>query len=205
MKESVRVWPLKEKLKSAPVLKTARLCLRPAIMDDFAQWHDVRGRNQGFLKAYEPAWPPSCLTKEFFERRTQRLTRDWMEDRCYAFLILKDDNATLLGGININNVARGAAQYGSLGYWLDRETQGRGVMYEAAFAVLGYAFTSLQLERMNAATLPHNDKSKNMLKKLGFVEEGFAKSYIQIDGQRQDHVLFGLNAADFLSAPGHNR
>ena len=183
-----------------PVLKTARLCLRPAQMSDYAQWHDVRQRNQDFLKSYEPTWPPSCLSEEFFTRRTQRLTQDWQEDRCYAFLILKDDNISLLGGININNVARGAAQYGALGYWLDEQSQGQGIMHEAATAILKYAFTSLQLERMNAATLVRNHKSMNMLKKLGFTEEGLAKAYIQIDGLRQDHVLFGLNAPDFLRA-----
>jgi ribosomal-protein-alanine N-acetyltransferase len=55
---------------------------------------------------------------------------------------------------------------------------------------------------MNAATLPHNRKSQTMLLRLGFSEEGFAKKYIQIDGRRQDHILYGLDAADFSGATG---
>lgn len=200
----MHVWPLKDKAKVVPVVRTARLVLRPAQMDDFLAWQEVRGRNQEFLKPYEPAWPSASLTKEFFARRAQRLMQDWLEDRCYAFLIF-DHDQKLLGGININNVVRGAGQYAALGYWLDEDAQGKGIMREAAQGVLHYAFTDLHLERMNAATLPHNHKSMNMLRKLGFAEEGYAKAYIQIDGKRQDHVLFGLNAADFLSAAGNTR
>ena len=71
------------------------------------------------------------------------------------------------------------------------------MMTQAARAVLSYAFTDLRLQRINAATLEHNNKSRKMLERLGFREEGFAKAYIQIAGIRQDHVLYGLNADDF--------
>lgn len=137
-------------------------------------------------------------------RRAARLAREWEQDRTYAFLIFLKEGR-LAGGLNINNVSRGAANYGALGYWLDESLQGNGYMTEAGFAVLEYAFSALQLSRMNAATLPHNHKSRAMLHRLGFVEEGFAKNYIQIDGRRQDHVLFGLNAPDFSGAPGDTR
>lgn len=182
----------------APVcrLETARLILRPAALEDYLQWRKVRAENYDYLKPYEPAWPPKCLEEEFFSCRVARLNRDWMEDRTYALLVfLKDE--ILIGGMNINNVARGAAQYGSLGYWLAENAQGHGYMTEAAAATLHHAFTELAFERINAATLPHNEKSKSMLKRLGFAEEGFAKSYVQIDGVRADHVLFGLTVEDY--------
>ncbi len=194
------VWPLRDKQSDAPPdirLETQRLVLRPAYAGDYAQWKLVRSRNYDYLKPFEPSWPPACLSQAFFERRVKRLTNDWKDDRTYAFVILLKGKEALVGGLNINNVARGAANYGSLGYWLDEEMQGQGYMTEAGFTVLDYAFSSLRLSRMNAATLPHNDKSRAMLERLGFVEEGFAKNYIQIDGCRQDHVLFGLNETDF--------
>ena len=180
------------------VLQTPRLTLRPATMDDLAQWQTVRGLNQAYLKPYEPTWPEQALDQEFFARRVARLTQDWRDDRTYSFLILREDR--LIGGININNVTRGAAQYAALGYWLDEMSQGNGYMTEAGAAVLHYAFVHLGLQRMNAAALPANRRSRAMLARLGFAEEGFAKAYIQINGQRQDHVLYGLNADDYISA-----
>lgn len=198
------IWPAKQKSVSSgtidTVLKTPRLCLRPAALDDYQQWRDVRSSNMGFLKPYEPAWPENALEPDIFKRRVQRLNQDWLSDSMYAFLILKNNDGSLIGGININNVTRGAAQYAALGYWLDQAHQRQGYMTEAADAVLEFSFQALKLNRMNAATLPHNHKSRAMLERLGFVEEGFARKYIQINGTRQDHILYGLNADDFSGA-----
>ena len=203
------IWPLREKLADAPFpdaeLTTSRLVLRPAVNGDYPQWEFVRQRNYSYLKPFEPAWPSGCLKPEFFARRVKRLADDWRNDRTYAFLIFLKDTQTLAGGLNINNVSRGAANFASLGYWIDQDLQGNGYMTEAGFGVLNYAFSKLRLARMNAATLLHNEKSRAMLQRLGFVEEGFAKNYIQIDGRRQDHVLYGLNAFDFSGAAGNTR
>lgn len=197
------VWPLRDKNSDAPPdvrIETDRLVLRPAYAGDYPQWKFVRSRNYDYLKPFEPAWSAGCLSKDFFERRVKRLTDDWNNDRTYAFVLIHKEEGSLIGGLNINNVSRGAANFGSLGYWLDESAQGQGYMTEAGFAVLGHAFSTLHFSRMNAATLAHNQKSRTMLERLGFAEEGFAQKYIQIDGRRQDHVLFGLNAEDFLGA-----
>jgi ribosomal-protein-alanine N-acetyltransferase len=195
------LWPSRNRLSRPGQIKltSERVYLRPALVSDYPQWAKVRGRNRDYLMPFEPAWPEDSLDQDFFRRRVVRLDHDWLTDRTYAFLIF-DLVGGLIGGININNVVRGAAQQATLGYWLDEAKQGQGYMTEAGLVVLDYAFRPLQLARMNAATLVHNDKSKAMLKRLGFVEEGFARAYIQINGLRQDHILFGLNAGDFLRA-----
>lgn len=198
------MWPRIRKQQDAGIdvrLETGELILRPARIEDCDEWIDVRRKNKAYLEPFEPCWPDGCLTEEFFIRRVERLNRDWRADYTYAFLIFEKENQALIGGININNVMRGAGQMGSLGYWIDEDYQGRGWMTQSTRAVLTFAFSSLRLARMNAATLPHNQKSRNMLARLGFVEEGFAKAYIQINGKREDHVLYGLNGEDFLRAP----
>lgn len=167
---------------------------------DCVQWVSVRRKNRDFLKPFEPSWPQGGIDEDYFHRRLSRLARERDLDHTYAFLIFTCEEA-LIGGININNVSRGAAQFASLGYWLDEQSQGFGYMGEAGMAVLDYAFHALLLDRMNAATLPENEKSKALLKRWGFREEGFAKAYIQIDGIRRDHILFGMNKADFSGTP----
>lgn len=174
------------------------LILRPTILGDCDEWIAVRRQNQSYLKPFEPTWPDDALTPEFFMRRLTRLARDWQEDRTYAFLIFHKGTNRLIGGININNVTRGAAQYASLGYWIDQDMQGKGYMREAGQEIVKFCFEKLRLSRINAACMPHNDRSKNLLLSLGFTQEGFAKRYIQINGYREDHILFGYNAEDYL-------
>jgi ribosomal-protein-alanine N-acetyltransferase len=194
-------WPRKNPPPKNPdVLTTPRLRLRPAVISDFAAWKEIREKNRAYLQPFEPAWPEAVLEESFFRRRVERLTADFEHDRTYAFLIFCDSN--LIGGININNVTRAAAQFASLGYWLDEASQGQGYMTEAAQAVCGFAFSRLRLMRLNAATLPHNRKSRMMLERVGFREEGYAPEYLQIDGRWQDHVLYGLPKGMNLGAPG---
>jgi [ribosomal protein S5]-alanine N-acetyltransferase len=184
------------------ILVADDVVLRPAISDDCREWLTVRRKNALYLRPYEPAWPADALTPEFFVRRLSRLSRDWQEDRSYGFLIIHKDTGELIGGINVNNVTRGAAQYATLGYWIDESLQGKGYMRQAGQEVLRFCFEKLALGRVNAACMPHNLRSKNLLLKLGFVEEGFARRYLQINGKREDHILFGLNVDDYLRGAG---
>lgn len=181
----------------AVLLKGARVAARPPALTDWPQWAEVRGRNRDFLKPYEPTWPENCLSRGFFERRLQKQAQDWRLGLGYSFLIFRNDSGALLGGININNVCRGAAQYATLGYWLDEREQGKGYMIEALRLVIGYGFSHLQLHRFNAGCLAGNERSARLLERLGFAEEGFAKKFVQIDGRWQDHRLFGLPCEDW--------
>jgi ribosomal-protein-alanine N-acetyltransferase len=196
------MWPLKRKSPVADEafeIVTERLVLRPAQESDYPQWRDVRDQNYAYLKPFEPTWPKNCLERDFFQRRVERLNADWHEDRCYAFLILSREGM-LLGGMNINNITRGAGQFATLGYWIEQQSQGKGYMREAGHGILNFAFRNIMLQRINAACLVRNERSRNLLLSLGFEEEGFARSYIQIDGKRQDHILFGLNADTYSGA-----
>ena len=59
-------------------------------------------------------------------------------------------------------------------------------------AALKYAFNELELNRVMANYMPGNERSGNLLKKLGFSEEGLAKKYLKINGRWEDHVLTSL-------------
>ncbi|MNT85455.1 putative ribosomal N-acetyltransferase YdaF [compost metagenome] len=69
---------------------------------------------------------------------------------------------------------------------------GQGLMSEAVGVSLPFVFDTLDLHRIHAAFLPGNAASRRVLEKNGFVEEGFAEKYLQINGRWEDHVLMGL-------------
>ena len=191
------LWPQKKTDTPQPPdvkLESFRLLVRTPSLNDWPDWARIRGKNRNFLKPLEPRWAEDCLTRDFFIRRLRRQKRDWEEGRTYSFLIIRKDEDRLIGGINLNHVCRGAAMHAQLGYWLDEDQQGQGYMAEAARLVIRYAFEDLKLRRINAACLPDNARSVRLLEKLSFKEEGFAKAYLQIDGQWRDHKLFGLGA-----------
>ena len=70
----------------------------------------------------------------------------------------------------------------------------QGYMYDAVKALVPFIFSTLGLHRIEAACLPSNDPSKNLLTKVGFRQEGLALRYLQINGEWRDHLLFALLA-----------
>lgn len=173
-------------------LQGFRIVARPVRASDYPEWQRVRSLNEQRLKPLEPKWAKDALTEDYFERRIQKQVRDWSEDRGYCFVIVDKASSQLIGGINLNHVSRGAAQCAWLGYWIDEAHEGQGYMAEAGRLIAEYAFDVLNLRRINAGCLPHNERSIALLLRLGFEEEGFAKKFFQINGVWQDHVLFGL-------------
>jgi len=78
-------------------------------------------------------------------------------------------------------------------------------MTEAVGVTLPFVFDTLDLHRVQAAFLPGNMPSRRVLEKNGFVEEGFAEKYLQIDGRWEDHVLFGLPKERYEGFRYHQR
>jgi len=182
-------------------LRGFRITLRPPSLNDWEQWAQVREANKDHIQPFDPRWPSKAYSYDLFERRVHRQAREWDLGLANAFLIFKNEDNSLIGGMNINNICRGAAQYAALGYWLDQGHEGQGYMTETLRMTLQYCFEGLNLHRVNASCLAHNTRSKKTLLKAGFKEEGFAEKYLQIDGRWQDHELFGLPIENWQEKP----
>ena len=79
-----------------------------------------------------------------------------------------------------------------LGYSVDQEWQGQGLMREVVQAGMDYVFGTLGLHRIMANHMPSNVRSERLLRSLGFEREGYARAYLQIAGRWEDMVLNAL-------------
>lgn len=172
------------------VLTTPRLTIRAPERGDYTDWAMGRRLSRAHLEPWEPRWPSDALSREDWTRRLKAWRTGWRNDRAYVYLIFDRFSQALLGGISVTNVRRGPAQSASIGYWLLAEATGEGMMVEAVTAICVWGFQSLGLARIEAGTLSENSKSRNVLKRCGFTEEGVARRYLEINGVRRDHVLY---------------
>jgi ribosomal-protein-alanine N-acetyltransferase len=173
------------------------VALRSPKRRDYRQWSALRHKNEHLLRAREPQWPSDALTRRHYYRylREYRLAARYALG--YGFFIWSIDNDRLMGAVHLNQIRRGAAQMGTLGYWLGAEFQGHGIMREAVGLVCGFAFTELELHRLEASCMLDNVASKRVLTATGFCHEGQAKNYLQINGLWADHELSGLGREDW--------
>jgi len=185
-----------------PVLLGPRVTLRAPRQADYRAWRTLRRESRDFLKPFEPRWTEADLGQTVFTARLRRGREEAKAGTDYTFFIFlrEGDGETLVGGLTLSNIRRRAAQYVTLGYWMGRAYAGRGLMTEAVGTVIPFVFHSLGLHRIHAAFLPSNTASRRVLEKNGFREEGYAESYLQIDGKWSDHVLFGLTRERYEAA-----
>jgi ribosomal-protein-alanine N-acetyltransferase len=173
-----------------PAIAGAGVTLRVPQSGDFAEWAALRESSRTFLVPWEPTWPADDLTRGAFRRRLKRYAEDLRNDLAYAFLIFRSDDNALVGGLTLANIRRGVAQAGSIGYWVGVPFARKGYMTAAMRALAPFCFTTLRLHRLEAACIPSNTASVRLLEKTGFQREGYARSYLCINGVWQDHLLY---------------
>ena len=173
-----------------PSIEGDGVMLRTPQMDDFEEWAALRETSRDFLTPWEPTWPVDDLTRAAYRRRIKRYAEDLRSDQGYAFLIARNSDDALVGGLTLANIRRGVAQAGSLGYWTGLPFVRHGYMTAAVRAVIPFAFASLRLHRLEAACIPSNSGSIKLLEKTGFAREGYAREYLCINGIWQDHLLY---------------
>ena len=170
--------------------------LRIPQMADFAAWAELRENSRKFLTPWEPTWPADDLTRAAYRQRLRRYAEDMRTDQAYPFFLFRTGDNTLVGGLALANIRRGVAQAGSLGYWTGAPFIRRGYMTAAVRALVPVAFDVLRLRRLEAACIPTNLASVRLLEKTGFRREGYARSYLCINGTWQDHLLYARLQTD---------
>lgn len=177
-------------------IETERLSLRLPAHSDFRAWASLRDSSAEFLQPWEPVWAGDHLTRKSFTNRVYWAQRSTAQGHAVPLFLIRRSDDALLGAITLDNIRRGPAQAGTLGYWIGQGHTRQGYMLEAITAVCHYAFRELDLSRLEAACLEENTPSRGVLEKAGFKFEGVAQSYLQIGGRWRNHVLYAMLRAD---------
>jgi ribosomal-protein-alanine N-acetyltransferase len=154
----------------------------------------LRLANRRRLGAVEPLRPPSFFTAAGQQDAVRWLRRAWRDGTRYGFVILAGDD--VVGGLTVDNVARGAWQNATLGYWLDAAAEGHGHATRAVGLAARFAFEDVGLHRLQAAVLVTNVRSAAVLRRAGFRLEGRAERYLCIAGRWEDHDLYARTVED---------
>lgn len=172
------------------------MTLRLPAHSDYRNWSEQRQESRDFLSPWEPSWSANHLSRKSFTNRVYWAQRSYTGGSALPLFLFLRDSETLLGAITLDNIRRGPAQSGTLGYWVGTSHARRGYMREAIEAVVHHAFAVLDLSRVEAACLPENRASRGALEKSGFKYEGVAQSYLQINGRWRNHVLYSSLRGD---------
>jgi [ribosomal protein S5]-alanine N-acetyltransferase len=176
-------------------LESGDVRLRPLSLQDRKAWREARTRSASWLRPWDATVPPGSPGRPASYRAlVRRLNRQAREGTTMPFAI--EVGGRFAGQVTVNNIVRGSAQFASLGYWVDREFAGRGVVPRAVALVIDHCFFTAGLHRIEIAIRPENSNSLRVVEKLGVREVGYAPRFLHIDGAWRDHRIFAVTVEE---------
>jgi ribosomal-protein-alanine N-acetyltransferase len=176
-------------------LQAGEVTLRPLRYRDARAWRAVRRRNAAWLQPWDATVPPGGSERPAsFRSLVGRMQRHARQGLAMPFAV--EVEGRFAGQVTVNNIVRGSAQFASVGYWLDRDVAGRGVMPTAVALTIDHCFRSAGLHRIEIAIRPENSNSLRVVEKLGIGEVGYAPRYLHIDGAWRDHRIYAITVEE---------
>lgn len=175
------------------ILETTNLLLRPFRETDAEALYDSccnpnLGNNAG--------WKPHESIEE-----SEEVLRTVFLNQETVWAITDKSTGELIGSIGLmpDPKRENPAAY-MIGYWLREERWGKGLTSESAAAVLDYGFRELKPDLITGYCYPHNTRSRRLLERLGFINEGtLIRAEVSWDGNILDHVCYRLTREEYLS------
>jgi len=154
----------KRKFNPFPVLKTNRLILRRLSINDEKEIFLLRSDEN--INKFLNRKPCTELSeaRQFIEKINEGINKD--ENIYWA--VEPKDKPGLIGTICLWNFSEDEKK-AEIGFELLPAYQRKGIMLEAAAAVIDYGFTKLNLDLIEGEVEPANIRSLNLMKKLNFI------------------------------------
>jgi len=188
-----RGWPVS--------LQDGRVGLRPLRVRDATAWSEVRIRNEEWLAPWEgrPEHQPAAPWADrhngaVYSAMLRNARKEARAGRSLPLAVTYDGR--LAGQVTASTVVHGAFDSAAVGYWVDVDVAGRGVLPTALAMFVDHCFGVVGLHRIEANIRPENAASLRVVDKLGFRQEGRHLRYLYIDGGWRDHLSFALTRED---------
>jgi ribosomal-protein-alanine N-acetyltransferase len=175
-------------------LRTERMLLRPfreGDIDDVYAFATDREWSRYLMNV--PDTYTRAHAQEFINRN---LGRDWDTNPNFALVL----DGRVVGSIGL--VVSKEHRRAEIGYSLARELWGKGLIPEAARALVDWGFPAYELDKVFARADARNERSWRVMEKLGMTREGLLRQHRAVPGGRADEVVYGLLREEWESRAG---
>jgi ribosomal-protein-alanine N-acetyltransferase len=177
------------------VIETQRLRMRPFVEDDVeALWPSVS--DPEFPKMM--TWPVH-VDRDDTRAYIREMAEDIKQNRGVAWAIEHEGRA--IGSIGLDaltwQVGAVRCDRAELGFWVARAWWGKGIVTEAAHAVVKFAFDTIGLHKVTVGCFVDNLASKRVIEKVGFRFVGRSEDDVWRDGAWHGHLRYELTAPEW--------
>lgn len=175
-----------------PILETENLILRQISLDDDHEVFEIRS-NPETMK-FIPR--PLAETIEDAQKFIGECNSSIEKNDLINWAIAKREDNKLIGMIGFFRLQPENFR-GEIGYILNPNFHGKGIMKEATDEALKYGFEKLNFHSIEAVIDPRNNASERILQKTGFTKEAHFKENFFYNGEFLDSVIYSLLKSNY--------
>ncbi len=172
-------------MEKFPILQTERLILS-----------ELEEKDIPFIVEYLQHRIFSDLTSNIPYPYVENDARSWLKMSKEAFdnhtgytFAIRNKEDQIMGAIGLHDRDDGKAE---LGYWIGIPYWNKGLVTEAAQAVLDFGFKKLEFNKIFATHFLHNPASGRIMEKIGMEQEAVLKQEMKKDGEYFDIVRYAI-------------
>jgi RimJ/RimL family protein N-acetyltransferase len=179
-----------------PALETARLRLRPFRASDAPDVQRLAGARAVAAATLTVPHPyPDGAAEAWIATHAPA----WAAGQGIVCAVTVAATDALVGAVGLARTPAHASA--ELGYWIGEPAWGQGFATEAAGALCAYAFSALDVHRIQARHFLHNPASGRVMQKLGMQREGVLRGAVRKWGRFEDLALYAVLAPEWAAAP----
>lgn len=162
--------------------------MRMVTPDDAAELFGVIEKNREHLKKWMP-WVDHNIKLEHTERFIADVQTQDERNEGFSAVVIQENRIVGVAGYKPINLENHSVE---IGYWLDQDYTGRGIMTKCCRELIDYAFEALALNRISINVAVDNLRSRAIPERLGFTLEGNMRDGIFIRGRYFDVAVYSL-------------
>ncbi|MBS1768073.1 MAG: GNAT family N-acetyltransferase [Acidobacteria bacterium] len=152
-------------------------------------------RNLEHLQAWMPWAVDDYSTKHAAEWIAAVGTVDG-ESSAIGFIVR--ENNVMIGTVGVHDIDR-VNRHAKIGYWIDRDHEGKGIVTTSCRILLAYLFDTMELNRVQIHCNVDNSRSRAIPEKLGFTYEGILREVELLRGEFRDQAVYSLLKREWLA------
>jgi ribosomal-protein-alanine N-acetyltransferase len=157
---------------------------------------DILKYREWFLQSEPPRLTCRPLGDSDAPAMIERFRKIFDGEKGQQFGVRRKEDDLLVGRVtyfDLNPRNRSA----EIGYLIAPEFRGQGYAGEALSLLLEYLFSELHLNKVTAQTAEFNKESVELLRKLGFKQDGRLRDHHVLDDEYYDDLVFSILAGEF--------
>lgn len=134
-------------------------------------------------------WVGNMQSVEDIKHYLKNCEHLYEEKKEVSFIILLNENPVGRIGLHHLNLQN---KIGAIGYWLDKNVEGKGIITKSCAKLINYGFQEIGLNRIEIKAAVKNFKSQAIPAKLNFKKEGILREAEFVNNEYLDLFLYSI-------------